>query len=94
MRALGKFVLGIALALYYVLVAWKLWEWFAVPLGAPHIPFAHAIGLYALAASVLIWSYYGDVDLSEENTWVLAFAKFLISNVLLLEGFIAHGFMP
>lgn len=90
MSSLGKFVFGCALGAFYTFVAWRLWDWFAVPVGAPHVTYAHAYGLYALATSVLIWSFHADINQKDTDYTALALAKAMVSAIILFEGWLAH----
>lgn len=88
--AIGKMVLGILIGTVYVFVAWKLWGWFAVPVGAPHLGFVAAFGLYALAASILLWGFNVPEGQTTEYGLVLGAAKAFVALILLFEGWVAH----
>lgn len=91
MSGIGKFVVGVLIGTFYVFVAWKLWWWFAIPLGAPNLNFLQAFGLYALAASVMLWSLNADIsEKSQDKTMLLAFGKAIVAAILLGEGYLAH----
>jgi hypothetical protein len=47
-------------AFWTTFVAWKLWLWFAVPLGAPALTFAAAFGLRLLLAALRSSDRPGD----------------------------------
>lgn len=93
MKELGKIVFGIAVGCWYIFVAWKLWGWFAVPLGAPGLSYLQAFGLYTLAASVLIWSFYADPDEANDKGVIIAVAKCITCAVLLGEGWVIRWIM-
>ena len=89
MAAIGKCVVGIIIGAYYSFVAWKLWLWFLPPLGFPSISYAQGFGLYALAASVMLWG----VTVNEEDadkSIIIGLAKALVASIILFEGWVAH----
>jgi hypothetical protein len=92
-KFIGAIALGVAAGCWYVYVAWTIWFWFAVPLGAPAIGYWHAFGLYSLATSVLIWcaSGKGEADLSEVAAVMLG--KAFLAAFILGEAWVALKLM-
>lgn len=72
----------------FVLAA--LWEWFVVPLGAPHLTPTHAIGISALVAYLTI-----DLSVKREklSSGVIAFTGSFVSVFVLAFGYIVHRIM-
>jgi hypothetical protein len=93
MKTIGMLTIGVVIGAWYSFVAWQLWAWFAMPLGAPALTFAHAFGLYVLAASVLLWGISPDVKMETEEAVTLVMGKANVAAIILLEGYVAHLFM-
>jgi len=72
---------------YFILLYWK---WFAVPLGAPAITIAHAIGLDVLVSSFVSRSSHEDI---RGKFWEKLIEASANAIVLWLIAFVAHMFM-
>lgn len=71
--------------------AWVLWGWFAVPLGAPEVPFVHMIGLM-----VLLMAFKGSTkpQKNDDRDWEQTIANFvLIPPITVGIGWIVKAFM-
>lgn len=66
----------------------KLWEWFAVPLGAPLIGVAHMVGILSIA----IWFKRSAKDKNDSADKVI-FMGLAYPALMLLIGWCAHQFM-
>lgn len=60
-------LLVVPLALLDGVVLLALWRWFAVPLGAPNVGLAHAIGLGALISLATHQTILNDLDDYDRN---------------------------
>ena len=68
-----------------------LWGWFIVPLGAPQIGVAHAIGISA--TMFFVKSGHVRRDNEDKKPWVTIAGFFIAPWVSVLVGYIAKGFM-
>lgn len=85
----------------------RMWQWFVVPLGAPHIGMAHAYGLAVTAFTAVLFWPTTDADViansqpnrgatQKETTTHLAYVltkRIVLPLVTLGVGYVAHYLM-
>lgn len=77
-------ILAIAITLTAINIS-LMWQWFVVPLGAPKIGYAHAVGL-----GILLSYATHDVDVDKKLTKSQQFGKMVIKQFGVLIAYFAY----
>lgn len=98
MKSIIQLVAGTLSGMWYAFVAYKVYWWFAVPLGAPHIGYIVAWGLYNMVSALLLWGIIVPSELMPKHSdkYDLSFAlvaKAVTAGGILLESWILHQFV-
>ena len=90
------FGLAFAISMWKAFVLMKVWQWFAVPLGAPHIGLWHAFGLgtVAIVATYQMRAPKIDDDGDFGKVVYAAGHSFSFYAIALGFGALAHAWMP
>ena len=84
-------LLIVPLTLYRGWILLLLWGWFIIPLGAPGITMAHALGISLIIG--FITSHYDSRKKTQDEKIEEAIATFAMPTLGLVMGWIFHAFM-
>jgi hypothetical protein len=89
------FVLSFASVPVWCWACVTLWQWFAIPLGLPHVGYAHAYGIRTLSwmFHVVILPNENDGYTSAKRSRLRVGMAFFVPLWSVLMGWIAHSFM-
>ncbi len=88
---IGFFVLGIVEIIPMALVLMVIWSWFAVPMGAPALPFAAAMGVFL--ARLLLFPAKAPSRLTGKDLRDHCLEAILLAVTILGMAWVVHRFL-